>query len=42
MQVHVRIMEGFEDIQQGRFFESTGDWKKDKELFKQKEAKGWQ
>lgn len=40
-QVYAKIIEGFEDIKEERFFESTGDWKKDKELFKQKEANDW-
>lgn len=41
-QIYSAITEGFEDINEGRFFKSTGDWKKDKEIFKQKEAEGWQ
>lgn len=40
-QVYAKIIEGFEDINGGRFFESTGDWKKDKETFKQKEGNSW-
>lgn len=40
-QVYAKIIEGFEDIKEERLFESTGDWKKDKEIFKQKEAKDW-
>ncbi|MCG8389272.1 MAG: hypothetical protein MJA30_27205 [Cytophagales bacterium] len=40
-QVYAKIIEGFEDIDEGRFFESTGDWKKDKEVFKRKEAGNW-
>ena len=40
-QVYAKIIEGFEDIKEQRFFESTGDWKKDKEIFKKKEANGW-
>ena len=40
-QVYAKIIEGFEDIQEERFFESTGDWKKDKEIFKQKEVNNW-
>jgi len=35
------IIEGFKDIKEGRYFQSTGDWKKDKEMFKKKEAEGW-
>jgi len=38
--VYSSIIEGFEDINEGRFYQSTGDWKKDKELFKQRESKG--
>ena len=41
-QVYGKIIEGFEDIEKGRYFESTGDWKKDKELFKREEAANWQ
>ena len=40
-QVYAKIIEGFEDIKEERFFESTGEWKKDKEIFKKKEANGW-
>ena len=40
-QVYGKIVEGFEDIRERRYFESTGDWKKDKEVFKQKEADKW-
>ncbi|MEM6737298.1 MAG: CopG family transcriptional regulator [Bacteroidota bacterium] len=40
-QIYAKVIEGFEDIKEDRFFESSGDWKKDKELFKQKEANGW-
>ncbi|MBV6645128.1 MAG: hypothetical protein KI790_06750 [Cyclobacteriaceae bacterium] len=40
-EVYAKIIEGFEDIKGELFFESTGDWKKDKEIFKQKEANGW-
>lgn len=40
-QMYSSIVEGFEDIAEGRYFESTGDWKKDKEIFKKKEAEGW-
>lgn len=39
--IYSAIIEGFEDIDGGRFFQSTGEWKKDKELFIQKEAEGW-
>jgi len=34
-------MQGFKDIEAGRYMESTGNWKKDKALFAHKEAKGW-
>ncbi|MEM8894233.1 MAG: CopG family transcriptional regulator [Bacteroidota bacterium] len=40
-QVYGRILDGFEDINQGRYFESTGDWKKDKQVFLKKEADNW-
>ncbi len=40
-QVYSAIIEGFEDVNDGLFFESTGDWKKDKEIFRRKEAEGW-
>ena len=40
-QIYSAILEGFEDVKEGHYFESTGDWKKDKALFKQKEAEGW-
>ena len=41
-QVYTSIIEGFEDIAKGRYFESTGDWKKDKEIFRKKEQQRWQ
>ena len=28
-------------FQEGRYFESTGDWRRDKEIIAEKEAKGW-
>jgi Arc/MetJ-type ribon-helix-helix transcriptional regulator len=34
--IFTEITEGFEDIAQGRTFESTGDWKKDKAIFEEK------
>jgi antitoxin ParD1/3/4 len=40
-QIYNSIVEGFEDIAEGRYFESTGNWEKDKEIFKKKEAEGW-
>lgn len=41
LQIYKSVIEGFEDIAHGRYFESTGDWEKDKELFKKKEGKVW-
>lgn len=41
LQIYDSILEGFEDIAEGRYFESTGDFKKDMETFKKKEAEGW-
>lgn len=35
------ILEGIKDIQEGRYFQSTGDWRKDREIFKMKENNGW-
>nr|VFJ71034.1 MAG: hypothetical protein BECKFW1821C_GA0114237_102554 [Candidatus Kentron sp. FW] len=40
-QVYRGILEGFQDIVEGRYFESGGNWEKDKEIFEQKEAEGW-
>ena len=40
-QVYSAIIEGFEDINEGRYFQSSGDWKKDREVFKKKETEGW-
>lgn len=40
-QVYAKVIEGFEDISEGRIFKSTGNWKKDKEVFKQKETDDW-
>ena len=39
--VYGAVMQGFKDIEAGRYMESTGNWKKDKALFAHKEAKGW-
>lgn len=39
--VYANIIEGFEDIHEERFFKSSGNWKKDKELFMKKEAENW-
>ncbi|MCP4460624.1 MAG: CopG family transcriptional regulator [Cytophagales bacterium] len=41
-QIYSAILEGFEDAKEGHYFQSTGDWKKDKEIFKQKEAESWE
>ena len=35
------IIEGFEDIAEGRYVESSGDWKQDKLKISQKERDGW-
>ena len=40
--VYSAIIEGFEDIVEGRYLESSGDWKKDKALFESRETEGWQ
>ena len=40
-QIYASILEGFEETVEGRYFESTGNWKKDKELMREKKAKGW-
>jgi len=40
-QMYSSIVEGFEDIAEGRYFEGTGDFKKDMKIFAQKEAEGW-
>lgn len=40
-EVYSSIIEGFRDIKAERYVQSTGNWKKDKELFKKKEAEGW-
>ncbi len=39
--VYAAVIEGFEDINQGRYFESTGDWKQDKKRFAERENEGW-
>ena len=41
-QIHAAIIEGFTDITKGRYFKSTGDWKKDKEQFQLNETNDWQ
>ena len=40
-QIYNSIVEGFEDIAEGRYFEGTGDFKKDMKIFAQKEAEDW-
>ena len=40
-QAYSAIIEGFEDINEERYFQSTGNWKEDKEIFKKKEIEGW-
>ena len=40
-QLYTSILEGFEDIHEGRYFESSGDWKKDKMQIKEMKRKGW-
>lgn len=39
--VRESVAEGYEDLAAGRHVESTGDFKKDREAFKKKEAEGW-
>jgi antitoxin ParD1/3/4 len=39
--VQTAILEGYEDLAAGRFFESTGDFFKDREIVARKEAEGW-
>ncbi|PTX58577.1 antitoxin ParD1/3/4 [Kordia periserrulae] len=41
-QVYTAVIDGFTDIKEGRYMESTGDWKKDKELFLKKQSENWQ
>ncbi len=40
-QVYSAILEGFQDIADGRYFKSSGDWEEDKKIFEEKEAQGW-
>ena len=35
------IIEGFEDIAEGRYVESSGNWEQDKLKMSQKERDGW-
>ncbi len=39
-QISAAIIEGVEDIAAGRYFQSTGDWEKDKAIIAQKEKEG--
>ncbi|VAX06494.1 hypothetical protein MNBD_GAMMA26-240 [hydrothermal vent metagenome] len=40
-QIYNSIVEGFEDIAEGRYFEGTGDFKKDMKIFAQQESEDW-
>lgn len=40
-EIYHSIIEGFEDIAEGRYFKSTGNWEEDKKIFEQKEKEGW-
>lgn len=35
------LREGYRDIAAGRYFKSTGNFFKDREIFKEKEKNGW-
>lgn len=37
-QIYAQITDGYRDLAEGRVIESTGDWKKDKALFENREA----
>lgn len=39
--IHEAMSEGFADIQEGRFFESSGEWKTDKQLLAKHESNKW-
>jgi antitoxin ParD1/3/4 len=41
-QTHNAIIEGYQDIAAGRYFKSTGNFKKDMKILDKKEAEGWQ
>jgi len=36
-----KITKGYEDVQSERYFQSTGDWKRDKLIMQEKEANNW-
>ena len=40
--IYGEIVQGWKDIAEERYFEGTGDFKKDMELLKQKQEKGWE
>ncbi len=40
-QAREAIREGYEDIAAGRYFKSTGDFFKDREIFQKKETGDW-
>lgn len=40
-QTREAVRKGYEDIAEGRFFQSTGTFAKDRKLFEQNEAEGW-
>lgn len=39
--VYNSIIEGTKDIAAGRYFQGTGDFQKDLEIYRKKEAEGW-
>ena len=41
-QVYEQIVQGFQDVEAGRYLKSTGNWEEDKKRFEQKEAENWQ
>lgn len=40
-QIYQKIVDGWRDIEAGRYFESTGDFEKDMAILQQKESEGW-
>jgi len=40
-QIFNQIAEGFHDIEEGRYFESSGNWKEDKQRFQDMESQNW-